>query len=146
METQRWNLEALIIEEFLPRFAGGARLLYQTGGAGQQPVADHTQFQALGIPASDHDKLPDIVAWMPDRNWLFLIEVGGHGPMTAQRKVELEELLADCGAGKVYVSAFLSFAEFKRHAEQITWGTEVWIAEVPGHLVHFGGDRFYGPR
>jgi type II restriction enzyme len=146
VKAQRRNLGALIIEDFLPRFAGGARVLCQSAAAGQQAVADHAQLQALGFPASDHDKLPDFVAWIPDRNWLFLIEVGGHGAVTAQRKVELEELMGGCAAGKVYVSAFLSFAEFKRHADQIAWDTEVWIAEAPGHLVHYGGDRFYGPR
>ena len=84
---------------------------------------------------------------MPDRNWLFLAEaVTSHGPVSAKRQVELEEMLAGCSAGKVYVSAFLSFAEFKRQADQIAWDTEVWIAEAPSHLLHYNGDRFYGPR
>lgn len=140
-------LQALIIEEFLPRFAGGARVLYLGDSARKHLVVDHAQLQALGIPVSEHDKLPDVVAWMPDRNWLFLAEaVTSHGPVSAKRQVELEEMLAGCSAGKVYVSAFLSFAEFKRHADQIAWDTEVWIAEAPSHLLHYNGDRFYGPR
>ena len=28
---------------------------------------------------------------------------------------------------------------------QISWETEVWIAEDPGHVVHFNGERFLGP-
>ncbi|MFS2517149.1 MULTISPECIES: BsuBI/PstI family type II restriction endonuclease [Parabacteroides] len=28
----------------------------------------------------------------------------------------------------------------------IAWETEVWIAENPGHMIHFNGDRFIGPR
>ena len=28
---------------------------------------------------------------------------------------------------------------------QISWETEVWIAEHPDHLIHFDGERFLGP-
>jgi hypothetical protein len=47
---------------------------------------------------------------------------------------------------RVYVSAFPDLAEFRRHLKQIAWETEVWIAEMPEHLIHFNGDRFLGPR
>jgi type II restriction enzyme len=42
------------------------------------------------------------------------------------------------------VSAFLDFAEFRRHASNIAWETEVWIAEMPTHMIHFNGDKFLG--
>lgn len=29
---------------------------------------------------------------------------------------------------------------------EIAWETEVWIAEMPDHLIHFNGDRFLGPH
>ena len=29
---------------------------------------------------------------------------------------------------------------------EISWGTEVWIAEAPTHMIHFNGDRFLGPH
>ena len=38
------------------------------------------------------------------------------------------------------------FQQFKRHVENIAWETEVWIAEIPDHLIHFNGDKFLGPR
>jgi len=47
---------------------------------------------------------------------------------------------------KPYVTAFLSFAEFKRHAPHIAWETEVWIAETPEHMIHYNGDKFLGPH
>lgn len=37
-------------------------------------------------------------------------------------------------------------SEFKRHTSEIAWETEVWIAEIPDHLIHFNGDKFIGPR
>ncbi len=27
----------------------------------------------------------------------------------------------------------------------ISWETEVWVAESPTHLIHFNGERFLGP-
>jgi hypothetical protein len=27
----------------------------------------------------------------------------------------------------------------------ISWETEVWVAEAPTHLIHFNGERFLGP-
>ncbi|HBV82256.1 MAG TPA: hypothetical protein DEB74_05575, partial [Lachnospiraceae bacterium] len=26
------------------------------------------------------------------------------------------------------------------------WETEVWIAEMPEHMIHLNGDKFLGPR
>ena len=66
--------------------------------------------------------------------------------MTPKRVVELEAMFAVSSAGRVYVSAFPDLAEFRKHLKQIAWETEVWIAEIPEHLIHFNGDRFLGPR
>jgi hypothetical protein len=48
--------------------------------------------------------------------------------------------------GRVYVSAFLDFTTFKSFLSEIAWETEVWLAEIPDHLIHFNGDRFLGPH
>ncbi|MCX5683061.1 MAG: BsuBI/PstI family type II restriction endonuclease, partial [Planctomycetota bacterium] len=36
--------------------------------------------------------------------------------------------------------------EFRKHSQDIAWETEVWIAEIPDHLIHYNGDKFLGPR
>lgn len=78
---------------------------------------------------------------------LFLIEaVTSHGPVSPKRLLELEAFLKDCKVGKVYVTAFPDMAEFKKHSGNIAWETEVWLMEVPDHMIHFNGDRFMGPR
>jgi hypothetical protein len=41
----------------------------------------------------------------------------------------------------VYLSVFEGLGEFKKHLANIAWETEVWIAEVPDHLIHFNGER-----
>jgi type II restriction enzyme len=102
---------------------------------------------ALGLSASDHDNLPDVVLFDEARNWLFLIEaVTSHGPMSPKRVFEIEARLKGGKAGPVFVSAFPDMAEFRKHMKDIAWETEVWIAEIPDHMIHFNGDRFLGPR
>lgn len=141
------QLQVQIVEELRPRFAPGARLLY-LGDTDQKSKVVKTELLAeLGVPLTQHDKLPDVVLHDERRGWLFLIEaVTSHGPVSPKRHVELEEAFGSSKLGRVYISAFLSFREFKKHADTIAWETEVWIAEAPGHMLHFNGDRFMGPR
>ncbi len=141
------ELQAAIVEEFGPRFAPGARLLYLGDTAQKTLILDKAGFATLGIPAPSHDKLPDVVLYDQQRNWLYLIEaVTSHGPVSPKRRVELEEAISGCSAGIIYVSAFPDFTTFKAYLTEIAWETEVWLAELPGHLIHFNGDRFLGPR
>lgn len=98
-------------------------------------------------PETGHSKLPDVVLFDRKKNWLYLIEaVTSHGPVSPKRLVELEQLLKDCKAGKVYVSAFPNFKEFNKHSAKIAWETEIWVVDFPEHMIHFNGDRFVGPR
>lgn len=140
-------LQRDIVADFLPRFAPGATLLYLGDTDHKTLFVQGDALAGLGIPVTQHDKLPDVVAIDTQRSWLFLVEaVTSHGPVSPKRHLELEQALGGCKVGRVYVSAFRDFKEFKRHADQIAWETEVWIAEAPTHMLHFNGDRFYGPR
>jgi type II restriction enzyme len=141
------ELQAAVVEEFAPRFAPGASLVYLGDTAKKNLHMDEVALQQLGVSITEHDKLPDVVLHDGDRNWLFLIEaVTSHGPVTPKRVVELEAMVKGSSAGPVYVSAFPDVAEFRKHLREIAWETEVWIAEIPDHLIHFNGDRFLGPR
>jgi type II restriction enzyme len=141
------QVQAAIVNQFASRFAKDSMLLYLGDTAKKDLHMDHKTLKKLGIPIDRHSKLPDVVIYDPKRNWLFLIEaVTSHGPITPKRIIELEELLLNCKAGKVYISAFPDFAEFKRHTTQLAWETEVWIMEHPDHMIHFNGDKFIGPR
>ena len=71
--------------------------------------------------------------------------VTSHGPVLHKRGYELEKLLKQYPAKLVYISAFHNFAEFRRHTLYIAWETEVWIAEMPEHMIHYNGERFLGP-
>ena len=36
--------------------------------------------------------------------------------------------------------------EYSRHVGKFAWETEVWIAEMPEHMIHYNGDKFVGPH
>jgi hypothetical protein len=140
------KVQAAIVEEFAPRFANG-KLLYLGDAAKKDLLVDEKGLKDLGIPIDQHSKLPDIVIYDAKRKWLFLIEaVTSHGPISPKRLLELEDFLKECKVGKVYVTAFPDMTEFKKHSNNIAWETEVWLMEVPDHMIHFNGDKFIGPR
>lgn len=141
------EVQAAIVEQFAPRFANGGTLLYLGDTAKKDLFVDENGLKDLGIPIDQHSKLPDVVIYDNKRKWLFLIEaVTSHGPVSPKRLLELEDFLKNCKVGKVYVTAFPDMSEFKKHSNNIAWETEVWLMEVPDHMIHFNGDRFMGPR
>lgn len=140
-------IQAAVIEEFAPRFAPGAKVLYIGDTAKKDLYVDSETLKKIGIPITEHGKLPDVVICDEDKEWLFLVEVvTSHGPVSPKRVLELEDFLKDCKTGKVYVTVFPDKAEFRKHSADIAWETEVWIADNPDHMIHFNGDRFIGPR
>ena len=66
-------------------------------------------------------------------------------PYSSKNK-EIEEMTEGVTAGKIYVTAFLDFKTFKKFSETLAWETEVWIADMPDHMIHLNGDKFLGPR
>ncbi len=141
------ELQASIIEEFGPRFVPGGTLIYLGDTARKTVVLEESVFEELNIPAPSHEKLPDVIIYDRERNWLFLVEaVTSHGPISPKRHLELEEILQNSSAGRVYVTAFPDLTTFKNFLTNIAWETEVWIAEIPDHLIHFNGDRLMNPR
>ena len=141
------ELEKGVVEEFAPRFAPGGELLYLGDTANKMLIAHTDRLAALGVPHDKHGKLPDVVLYHEPTNRLFLVEaVTSHGPVSPLRLSQLEQILGESPATRVYVSAFPDFAEFKKHASAIAWETEVWLADMPDHLIHYNGDKFLPTR
>lgn len=138
------ELQVKIIKEFVPRFCSAAKLVYVGDTARKLLFVEEELLKVLGIPITEHDKLPDVVLYNGQKNHIFLIEaVTAHGPISPKRQIELENTLKDCKATKIYISVFPDFHEFKRHIDNIAWETEVWIADNPDHMVHFNGPKFF---
>ncbi|WP_339166675.1 BsuBI/PstI family type II restriction endonuclease [Brevibacillus sp. FSL L8-0520] len=135
-----------IIEDFGPRFVPGGVLIYAGDTGDKWGYFDEALLARLGVTVDTHGKMPDVVLYYPERNWLLLVEsVTSHGPVDGKRHEELARLFAGSSAGLVYVTAFPSRAVMARYLPEIAWETEVWVADAPSHLIHFNGVRFLGP-
>ena len=141
------ELQKAIIEEFAPRFSPGAECLYVGDTIEKDLVFDEARLSQLGVEMTIHDKLPDVMLYSPDKNWLYFVEaVTSVGPMTPARVKQIQEMTEGSQAGRIYVTAFLDLKTYKKFADLLAWDTEVWIAEMPDHMIHLNGDRFLGPR
>ena len=139
-------LQKKIIEEFLPRFGNGCLVLYIGDTANKLLYIDEENLKHLNFFTLSHDELPDIVAYEPVHNWLYLIEaVHSSGPMSEIRVHELKKSLENCKADLIFITAFLKRDDFRKWSSDIAWETEVWIADNPDHLIHFNGTKFLGP-
>ena len=83
-----------MVTDFGPKFAPGSTLLYLGDAADKLLHLDKDKLADLGVLITEHDKLPDVVLYDEERNWLFLVEaVTSHGPVSPKRVEELEVTL-----------------------------------------------------
>jgi hypothetical protein len=135
-----------IIDEFCQRFTPGGKPIYIGDTDTKWAYFDADTLAALGVTIDAHGKMPDVVIYHVEKNWLVLIEaVTSHGPVDGKRRDELKRLFKGCKAGLVFVTTFLDRAAMVKYLGDISWETEVWVADAPSHLIHFNGERFLGP-
>lgn len=140
------ELIRVIIVEFAQRFAPGSELVYAGDTGEKWGYFNKVLLTTLGVNVEAHGKMPDVVLYFADKNWLLLVEaVTSHGPVDGKRHGELATLFAGSTAPLVYVTAFPSRALMSRYLGEIAWETEAWAADAPSHLIHFNGSRFLGP-
>lgn len=141
------QLQKAILEEFAPRFAPHSECLYVGDTIKKDMIKNIEKLSSLGFEITLHDKMPDVVLYREDKNWIYFIEsVTSVGPMDPKRILEIETMTKNITAGRVYVTAFLDFATFKKFSDQLAWETEVWIADMPEHMIHLNGNKFLGPH
>lgn len=141
------QLQKAIIEEFAPRFAPNSECLYVGDTTEKDLVKNVKKLKELGFEITLHDKMPDVVLYREDKNWIYFVEsVTSVGPMDPKRIVEIGQMTGKVSAGMIFVTAFLDFKTFKKFSESLAWETEVWIADMPDHMIHLNGDKFLGPR
>lgn len=52
-----------------------------------------------------HDKMPDVVLYKEDKNWIYFVEsVTSVGPMDPKRIIEIESMTANVSAGKKIIN------------------------------------------
>ena len=93
-----------IIEDMAPRFIPGSTLVY-IGDTGEKwGFFDDALSARLGFSAEVHGKMPDVILWQEEKNWLVLVEsVTSHGPVDSKRYIELSELFSSVHADKVFI-------------------------------------------
>lgn len=135
-----------IVEEFASRWTPGGEVLYVGDTDEKFAYVRPERFAELGITFVAGGKMPDVVIEHAAQGWLVLVEaVTSHGPINPKRRQELQQLFGAAGLRLVYVTAFLTRRVLAAYLADISWETEVWVAEAPSHLIHFDGERFLGP-
>ena len=135
-----------IIEEMAPRFLPNSTLVYVGDTGDKWGYYDQELAGNLLFSVKQNGKMPDVILYVEDKQWLVLIEsVTSHGPVDSKRYMELEKLFDSVSVDKVYISAFPDKKTFSRYVQDIAWETEAWIADNPTHMIHFNGDKFLGP-
>ncbi|MBN2288947.1 MAG: restriction endonuclease [Candidatus Glassbacteria bacterium] len=135
-----------ILDDFCPLFTPAGKIVYVGDTQKKWAYLDSDALRELGIEIEEHGKMPDVVVHYTEKNWLVLIEVvTSHGPVNPKRRQELKELFAHSTVGLVYVTAFMNRRTIIKYLNEISWETEVWVADSPTHLIHFNGERFLGP-
>ncbi len=85
------QLQKAIIEEFAPRFAPNCECLYVGDTIEKDLVKNENKLRELGFSITLHDKMPDVVLYCEEKNWLYFIEsVTSVGPMEPKRIKEIE--------------------------------------------------------
>ncbi|MFE9887490.1 BsuBI/PstI family type II restriction endonuclease [Streptomyces scopuliridis] len=135
-----------MIDDFCGYFVPGGEVLY-IGDADEKLMHfDEDKLASLGVTVDTHGKLPDLVVYQEEKNWLFLMEAAStHGPVDAKRHGELQALFAGSTAGLVYVSCFPDRPTMRKFLADLAWETEAWCASDPTHMIHLNGKRFLGP-
>lgn len=144
--SDAWDaLVEKIINQFCPRFVPGGTVLYVEGADGGRTYCDMGYLRRLGVDVERQKVLPNVVVHYTRRNWLFLIEATTrHRAVNSNRVTELLSLFGRTKVGLVFVTAIVNRRSLSRYLEDVAWGTIVWAADTPGHLIHFNGDRFSG--
>ncbi len=135
-----------IVKEFCERFTPGGQVVYVGDTDEKFAYFDERFLKRLGVEIASHGKMPDVVVYHREKKWLVLVEaVTSHGPVDGKRHRELKRLFKGAKPGLVFVTAFLDRKAMVKYLGDISWETEVWIADAPDHLIHFNGERFLGP-
>lgn len=136
-----------MIDDFCAYFIPGGEVLYIGDADSKLMHFDKEKLAKLGVVVNTHGKLPDLVVYQSEKNWLFLMEAASsHGPVDAKRYGELSSLFAGSKAGLVYVSCFPDRAVMRKFLADLAWETEAWCASDSTHLIHLNGDKFLGPH
>jgi DNA (cytosine-5)-methyltransferase 1 len=142
------ELQRDIIESFLSRFAHGCEVLYIGDASNKLLYVNSDRLAGIGLPPPSRETLPDVVAYVQEKGWVFFVEaVTSFNPISDMRREQLRRHAQTKGMNHkiIFVTAFPDRKTFAKFSQQIGWETEVWIASHPAHMIHFDGKRYLQP-
>jgi hypothetical protein len=141
------DLVKAIIESFCDHRAPGGAILDVFDSKNHGTHLNIDALATLGVTLESAATVPDVIIHDSERNRLLLVEAAtSGGPTDERRRKELQDLFADCTAELVFITAIESRQSMQKFASEITWGSEVWIADDADHLIHFSGEAFLVPH
>ena len=139
------KLQLAILEEFVPIFAPGAKLLYIGDTKKRELVRDSGLLEQLKVKVLDHAMLPDLILYHEERKWLLFIEAyTSTGELTIERVDKIKSYCEECPKDIeiIFVTALQTMKKCQQKFLSIAWDTEIWVAEEPTHMIHKNGNKF----
>lgn len=141
------KLQKLILDEFAPRFASGAKLLYIGDATDRTLTIDKKEMERLGIHVFDDiSVLPDIVLYDEKNDRILFVEAySSTGEFSLER---VRKILSLCKTDSeiAFVTAFEKTRKMLSVYPKIAWDTDIWVAEDATHMTHKNGDKFLGRK
>lgn len=133
--------------DFITHVTPNAECLYLRDADARLSSSNGEKLKELGFDMAQDDKMPAVVLYRRDKDWLYLIESVTNGGIIDEVSFEeLEALTKNVDKQKVFVTAFPNSQSFKDNMERLAWDTVAWIADAPEHLIHFEKQGTLEPR
>lgn len=136
------QLSKAVLEKFVPNFAGKAELLHIADDPQRDLKAEQQRLTELGFSSILPEAMPDIILYDHDRNRLFLLTATPAGTTITGSHIEIIKEAYSGDAELVFVTVLADGDSFKSTLDAINWGTKIWIATIPEHLVHMDEAHF----
>lgn len=132
------NLRKAVLSEFVSHFAPDAVWLYEKPCFNEQ-AGQNQKIQAilqeLKLIAEKSQSLPDVILYSLEKDWLYFFET--ETIMDSARVTEIEKMTEQLTCGKLYFTVFPNRLAYQNLCEDIAWGTVVWLADTPEHMIHY---------
>ena len=129
------KLAESFIGKFVPKFVPDGEVVYARDG---KLNINETLVEKLGIAMDLHRSMPDAMVYCRKRNWLFVAESATSGGLIDEERMKkLAHQFSTASAELVFVSVFQNRSNLARHSGFPAWGSNVWFADEPDHMMHF---------
>lgn len=145
-----------ILEQMLPRFAGGSDVLamdtadglkfFKNEDSAEFSIKLESLITAQEKTAGNTPIYPDVIAFDRKKKWLFLIEAcNSEGIFDDERRSKLQGLLSSEFPNLIFITCFNSRNSMRSWLPDLAWETEVWVRDNPDHMIHLDGFKYLSP-